>query len=84
MPKAIDLEAAALARVEALEGLLACYRVGRQPTEKLHRELEASRVRLALAKLHREVEESAHSDPQPSGLGSTERTATIVPEPGRS
>ncbi len=35
------------ARIEALEGLLVCYRIGKQPTEKLHRQLEHTRAALA-------------------------------------
>jgi hypothetical protein len=38
---------AALARCEALEKLLACYRVGKSPSEKLHRELARTQTRLA-------------------------------------
>jgi hypothetical protein len=33
-------------RVKALEGLLACYRVGGRPSEKLHRELELTGQRI--------------------------------------
>lgn len=33
-------------RVKALEGLLACYRVGSRPSEKLHRELALTRERI--------------------------------------
>ena len=33
-------------RIEALEQLLVCYRIGKQPTEKLHDELERTRVAL--------------------------------------
>lgn len=33
-------------RVKALEGLLACYRAGRQPSEKLHRRLELTGQRI--------------------------------------
>ena len=37
---------AALARIAALEGLLVCYRVGKQPSERLHRELARTRSRM--------------------------------------
>lgn len=33
----------AVARVEALEALLVCYRIGKYPTEKLHVQLEKSK-----------------------------------------
>lgn len=34
---------AAVERIEALQGLLACYRTGRQPSETLHQKLERTR-----------------------------------------
>ncbi len=37
----------AAARIAALEQLLVCYRTGRQPSEKLHRELARTRKQLA-------------------------------------
>ena len=33
---------AALSRIESMEKLLVCYRVGRRPTERLHEELAHS------------------------------------------
>lgn len=33
-------------RIAALEDLLGCYRTGRQPSERLHRRLEATRAAL--------------------------------------
>lgn len=35
------------ARLDAVERLLVCYRIGKQPSEKLHRDLERTRRALA-------------------------------------
>ena len=45
-----DLEQAALDRIEALERMLAHYRTGIRPTEKLHVEMERTREALTEAK----------------------------------
>jgi len=33
-----------LARIDALQNLLSCYRIGSKPSEKLHKELEKTRL----------------------------------------
>lgn len=34
---------ALLERIDALEGLLVCYRIGKNPTESLHRKLDRTK-----------------------------------------
>lgn len=41
------LENIALARIAALENLLVCYRIGKQPSQRLFKELERTKTRLA-------------------------------------
>ena len=48
-------------RIEALETLLAYYRIGRQPSEKLFTELD--RTRAALPDLYKETDHYMPADP---------------------
>ncbi len=43
----LDENEALRGRLSAVERLLVCYRVGKQPSEKLHRDLASSRDALA-------------------------------------
>lgn len=45
-----DLEQAALDRIEALEQLLVCFRIGKRPTNKLHDELARTLAAVTEAK----------------------------------
>lgn len=51
-----DLLEAGKARIDALERLLVCYRLGRRPTEKLHDQLDQSQTawEAAIAKAEEE------------------------------